>query len=648
VSAPQLAPGAVVGGKYSIRSVLGYGGATATFAAAAGTGREVVVRVLSQQLAQRGDVLASLQQAATFTSSLPADTSAPILESGFDPQTGAPYTVTELVVLPSLARAAQSGPLAVADVVLILQAIARAVDAAHAQRIAHGGLKPQNVFIGPAPQKSVRVIDFGMALVRAALPTNEGRSNAAPWIAPEQLQGGPPGPASDVFSAALVAFFAATGKSYWQSCQGPAAPDLGGLQKELAGARVPASARARELGASLSAGFDPILGRALALNPAERFTSLSELAEAVAKGGGPQKMAMTMPLNAMPFAAQEALRKASAAQPAAPQAAAQAPVGGDTLAIQSPLEATQWAPQAALQAAAAPQPQPSQQPATQAVPQQSMPQPMQQPAQPQMPMQQPMNMGMQQPIAPQMQQPPPGAPILTPLGGFQGGFQPPPGQAGPVQAQASYGPPPESSVVVPKSRAGLIIGIVLAVVFIAGGAIGAVFYVRARAAATAAEDPTPAATQPAAPANSAPAAAAPPPAASPGAAAAAPAPAEAHDAEAPGQATPEAAAPSQAPDAAAPEQAVVSIVCTPECDSIKIDDKALENEADASLFPSPEPVNLSPGPHTIVVGRATFLPQTKKVTVKAGQKEKLAFFLTKPGPAVVPTKQCGKFLERCP
>jgi hypothetical protein len=638
VTAPQLTPGAVVAGKYTIRSALGYGGATATYAAATGAGREVVVRLLSQQLAQRGDVLASLQQATAFTNGLPADASAPILESGFDQPTGAPYTVTELVALPSLARAAQSGPLPVADVVLILQAISRAVDAAHAQRIAHGGLKPENLFIGPAPQKSVRVIDFGMALVRAALPTNEGRSSAAPWLAPEQLQGGPPGPASDVFSAALVAFFAATGKSYWQSCQGPGAPDLGGLQKELAGTRVPASTRARELGTSLSAGFDPILARALALNPAERFTSLGELAEAVAKGGGPQKMAMTMPLNAMPFAAQEMMRKAAAAPPAAPPPAAQAPVGGDTLAIQSPLEATQWAPQVA---APPPQQQGSQQPATQAIPQV----PMQQPMQPQMPMQQPMHMGMQQPMGPQMQQPPPGAPILTPLGGFQ----PPPGQ-GPVQAQPSYGPPPESSVVVPKSKgAGLIIGIIIAVVFIAGGAIGAVFYMRARAATSAAEESTPAATQAATPASSAASSAAPPPAATPPAAAAPP-PAEAHDAEAPSQATPEAAAPAtaQAADAAAPEQAVVSIVCTPECDSIKIDDKPLENDADASLFPSPEPVNLSPGAHTIAVGRATFLPQTKKVTVKAGQKEKLAFFLTKPGAAVAPTKQCGKFLERCP
>jgi hypothetical protein len=77
----------------------------------------------------------------------------------------------------------------------------------------------------------------------------------------------------------------------------------------------------------------------------------------------------------------------------------------------------------------------------------------------------------------------------------------------------------------------------------------------------------------------------------------------------------------------------------PDCDTVAIDDDVL----DAGLT---DPQSLPAGAHTIVVAKATYLSQTRKITLKAGQKEKASFFLSRPGPA--PAKQCGKFLERCP
>ncbi len=223
-----------------------------------------------------------MQQATAVTNALPADSTAPILDSGFDPQTRAPYVVTDFVPLTTLAQAVAGGPLQPGDVVTLLRGIARAVDAAHAQRLAHGGLKPQNIFLGPAPQRQVRVVDFGVATARAALPTSEGYAASAPWLAPEQLQPGAAGPGVDVFSTALLAFFAATGRPYWLSCQGPA-PDLARWHQEIAAPRTMPSSRARELGTMLPPAYDPVLGRALAANPAERFASVGELAEAFAR-----------------------------------------------------------------------------------------------------------------------------------------------------------------------------------------------------------------------------------------------------------------------------------------------------------------------------------------------------------------------------
>jgi hypothetical protein len=284
VTALRLQPGHVLAGKYSVRAALGYAGATATYAAVLANGRPVVVKLFSPQLADRSDVLSALQRAATVTNALPADSTAPILDVGFDPQTRSPFTVTEQMPVPSLLEAVRAGPLSPADVPLVVRGVGLAVDAAHAQRLAHGGLKPQNVFVGPPPapgQRPVKVIDFGVNVARVALPTDDGRWVAAPWIAPEQMQGGPDGPASDVFSAGLIAFFAATGRPYWRSCQG-AMPDLAGWQQEILGARAAPTARAAEMGVALPPAYDAVLARALAANPAERYGSIAELAGALA------------------------------------------------------------------------------------------------------------------------------------------------------------------------------------------------------------------------------------------------------------------------------------------------------------------------------------------------------------------------------
>jgi hypothetical protein len=417
-------------------------------------------------------------------------------------------------------------------------------------------------------------------------------------MAPEQAQGNPAGPATDVFSAGLVAFCAATGRVYWRSCQG-AAPDLAAWQQEIAGPRVAPSARARELGASLLPALDVPLGRALAPNPAERFASVGELAEALAKASAPQKMAMTMPLNAMPL---EDLKRMQQQAPVA-----QAPVVGigDTLAIASPLEAapTQW------------QQPPAQQPSPAA-----------------------------QPPAP----PPPQAqPIATPYGGFQAPTpmpqQPPQPQPAPMgampmaQAMPGYDAPPESAVVVPKSRTGLYVALAAVGVLVVGGAIAAAVMLGHKsggagpagsgsAVATASSTPPP-------PATTAPATTASAPTAGDDAGPATGVATGSADAGAP---QPEAQ--DAAPE---PENAEITIVCVPaECDSVSVDDNALQ---DGGLS---DPVQLPPGPHTVAVTKTSYDPQKRKLTLKPGQKEKVTFFLSKPGPA--PSKPCGKFLERCP
>ncbi|WP_437719288.1 hypothetical protein WMF45_24540 [Sorangium sp. So ce448] len=277
MTAPNVAPGSVIAGRFSVRSLLGYGGATATFRAVTAQARDVAIKLYSPVVGQRADAMQHLQRYVAETNRLPPELAAHILEAGYDPATAAPFTVTDMIPFPSLAELVRRRPMGFEEVGSMLRSLAAVLDAAHAREVPHHGLKPTNLFIDPSAPGSVKLTDFGPSLARSMVPTQEGYVLSAPWLAPEQLQpGGQAGPAADIFSAALVSFFALTGRSYWRSCQGQV--DIQGWQRELMAPRLAASVRAAELGIPLSPVLDGAFARALAHDPRERFRSASELA----------------------------------------------------------------------------------------------------------------------------------------------------------------------------------------------------------------------------------------------------------------------------------------------------------------------------------------------------------------------------------
>jgi hypothetical protein len=347
MSAPQLPAGTVIANKYSVVALLGFGGSSATYAAVGADGREVALKVFDPAIRQRADIMAAIEQTYAGTNALPADVAVPLLDAGYDAATGAPFSVTERIALPSLAQLVAQRPLSPDEVGMLLAYLARALDSAHARQLFHHALKPTNIFVGfnQGQGQGIRITDFGAGLPRAAVPTQEGYAIAAPWLAPEQVTGGAAGAGSDVFSTALVAFYALTGRCYWRSCQG--APDLNGWQRELQAPRTPPSARARELGAQLSTGFDGILGASLAVDPAQRYRSVGELAaalESLVANKGPETAAtMAFPGMALGLGAGDypppPAPMAGHGQPQAMQAPPPPPPAPPSLAQQPTLQA---------------------------------------------------------------------------------------------------------------------------------------------------------------------------------------------------------------------------------------------------------------------------------------------------------------------
>lgn len=620
MTAPQLPPGHVVAGKYSIVGVLGFGGTAATYRAAGADARAFAVKIFDPALAQRSDVMGSLEQVYGASNSLPGTDAARIVDAGYDGQTGAPFSVTELLPHPSLADVVAQRPMAMADVASFAQSLGRVLDEAHGRQLLHLALKPTNVFVAAAPGRPITLTDFGAAYARGAVPSQEGHALSAPWMAPEQLrQGVPIGPAADVFSMALVVFHALTGKSYWLSCA-HGAPDFGALAREIVAPRTPASVRASELGAPLPATLDIVLARALAVDPGERYRSAGELGAAIAalasggRGdsatavldtstlGGPSDLGMGGPLPAAGAPPADALGSTMAIPEGMGMGMfpgpgpSPSPYGKPGPAAGAPLPAAGMGPE------------PSQF-ATGGLPAAGG--------------------GLGGPGAP-----PYGGPGAPGMGG--------PGLGGqPVAAQGAppYGEPPPPSVLaptgVPQQSKALPIILAAGIVVLLGGV--AAFLLAGRRArhddgpiAVAAPSATPIA-------SGAPSA---DPSAAPSAAAAAGSAAPAADSAAPAAS----AAPSTDPE--------VALTCNPDCEEITIDGKKLDDPS--------KPTTLPPGSHKVTVAKSGYASVNDTIKVEAGKRFEKQYKLTAkpsapagpgPGPTKAPApgpqKNCGKFLKRC-
>src|SRR5262249_37757599 len=119
----------------------------------------------------------------------------------------------------------------------IMRGVCAAVDAAHQRHLIHRDLKPENVFLARAQTGEIpKVLDFGLAKLMqtaAAAVSNAPTASAAEtgagvllgtlqYMAPEQLAGGTPQPAWDLWALAVLAYEMLTARhpfgSAWPEC----------------------------------------------------------------------------------------------------------------------------------------------------------------------------------------------------------------------------------------------------------------------------------------------------------------------------------------------------------------------------------------------------------------------------------------------
>ncbi|MFD6221588.1 serine/threonine-protein kinase [Nocardia asteroides] len=160
--------------------------------------------------------------------------------------------------------------------VQIIGETAAALDYAHRAGVLHRDVKPANILLARSnSQERVYLTDFGIARLRddSGHLTETGSFTATlAYAAPEQLTGAGLDHRADQYSLACTLFSLLTGTAPYEA-PSPAAVITGHLQ-----APPPPMSPRR---AGLPAALDPVMSRALAKRPAERFTSCEEFVDAV-------------------------------------------------------------------------------------------------------------------------------------------------------------------------------------------------------------------------------------------------------------------------------------------------------------------------------------------------------------------------------
>ncbi|MFT4260069.1 Stk1 family PASTA domain-containing Ser/Thr kinase [Microbacterium sp.] len=278
----------VLAGRYRVDELIGHGGMAKVHHGYDLTlGRDVAIKILDPELARDTAFRTRFRLEAQAASRMSHPSIVRVFDAGDDLSTNSgsstgsgahdtvtPYIVMELIHGTLLKDIIATGPVPEADAVRYVDGILEALDYSHRAGVVHRDIKPGNVMVTDKGQ--VKVMDFGIARAVSDSSSTVAETTqiigTAAYFSPEQAKGEPVDARTDIYSTGVVLYELLTGRQ----------PFRGDSPVAVAYQHVSETPLApSEVNEDSPAALDPVVLRALAKDPYQRFPDAASFRSAL-------------------------------------------------------------------------------------------------------------------------------------------------------------------------------------------------------------------------------------------------------------------------------------------------------------------------------------------------------------------------------
>jgi eukaryotic-like serine/threonine-protein kinase len=260
--------GTVLSDRYRLEAKLGSGGMSTVYLARDTTlDRAVAVKVMHREMSEQADQLERFRQEARAVAKLSHPNVVSVIDAGEDG--GHPYIVFEYVEGETLKqRISRVGALDPQEALAYAIEIARGLTVAHARKMVHRDIKPQNVLIDS--EGRAKLTDFGISrqLEQDGMTATGRVLGTTDYVAPEQAMGHSVDQRSDVYSLGVVLYEMLIGQVPFH------ADSQVGVAMKHVNEELPDVQQRRP---EISAAAALVVERATAKDPSERYQDVGEM-----------------------------------------------------------------------------------------------------------------------------------------------------------------------------------------------------------------------------------------------------------------------------------------------------------------------------------------------------------------------------------
>lgn len=281
--------------------------------------RDIALKILYPQYSDDASLVERFKREAVLAASLEHPNIVPVYDVGeYD---GMAYIAMKLLSGRTFQdRLQEAGAISIEELIAVLAPVAAALDYAHGRGVVHRDIKPGNIFLSQDADGARPILtDFGIAkqLDAPGLTTTGALIGTPDYMAPEQIAGRPVDARVDIYALGMLAFRALAGRRAFE----------GSTQDVLLGHLYGRAPLLSEVNGALPRGADDVVGRAIATEPAARYSSAGAFLQALRQvaHGATAATAVGVALVGRPAAATAGASVATAVGTPPPLAAAAQP-----------------------------------------------------------------------------------------------------------------------------------------------------------------------------------------------------------------------------------------------------------------------------------------------------------------------------------